>query len=220
MSPEMMTRMGLADDASDADKIEALTKYASECEAKLAKFGDLVIKHEDEDEDEAVKEMASDLGVDDGPKKMSRCLAALRATRVPHAAVASLKSEVHSLSQRLAARDKADADAQLATFADRAIAEGQWDGANRDGLIAFARVDMKHAEKSLLPKGSYTLLGRITSGLANGRTAPSVNTDGRRGVAFSAKVKERIAATGEKYEIAAGHVAKAHPDLAAEAAGL
>lgn len=212
MPPEMLKKFGLADDASDADKMAALMKYAAECEEKLAKFA-----VPDEDEDKAKKEMASDLGVDEGPKAMSRCLAALRATRVPQSDVVKLQQTVHTLSQKLDARDKVDADAKFAAFADSAIANGQWDPAKRDNLITFARADMKAAEGSLQPKGSYTLMTRLAAGLPDARRPAVTSPDGKRGVAFAAAVKAHMAANkGTAYEVAAVAVAKAQPDLAAD----
>lgn len=208
-----------------------------DAEKKLAKVMAFMAAPEgepdgDDDEDNAVKAMADDLGVEDGPKKMTRMFAALRATRAPVSEVAALKNTITTLSQRLDARDSADADAKLATFADDAIRNGQWDAGKREQLITFARADMKAASSSLLPKGSVHVLGRIAdpSRLDNRNHLASAQADGetvngqkRTGVEFSQKVKAHMLSanlTGtEGLKKATAAMAASHPELARAALG-
>lgn len=217
---------------------EALAKkfgFADPAEC-AAKMGDLVIKHEGEEEekpapimgegkDEAraladedkieAEKLADDLGVEKGKGMFSRIRLAMSATRAPVAEVAKLKSEVARLSKSIAEREQAERDAALARFADDAITAGQWDSSNRDSLIAFARADIKAAEKSLLPRGTYTLLSRVSSSVTASRE-PSVTVGdaNKRGVAFSRKVREVMQTEKiDDYIKAAGIVQKRHPEL-------
>ena len=194
-----------------------------DAEKKLAKVMAYMSEHEEPDGDEeqqAVAEMAADLGVEEGPAKMTRMAAALRATRAPVSEVAALQGQIRTLSQRLNARDESDADAALSAFADQAIADGQWDASKRAALKTFARADMKAATSALLPKGTYTLRARIGVGGLTDPRRPSVNVpgnDGKRGVAFSQAVKAHMTSTGERdYMRASAAVAKAQPELASE----
>lgn len=224
MDPEQMAAHFGFEPDDDAEK------KLAKC---LAKFAEMPAAPDDDepDEEEAVKKMADDLGVEEGPKKMTRMFAALRATRAPISDVAALRGQIHALSARLNSRDAADADAALHTFADDAIKAGRWDAGKRAELITFARADMKAAAKSLLPAGTVTLLGRLAdpSKLDNNSHLASLRaeTDGRgnqrSGQEFAEKVKAHMMSAGLKgsdgYTKATAEMAKAHPLLARAALG-
>lgn len=228
MSPEMMKKFGLADNATDAEKLAACTKYAEDLEKekeelskKMAAFEGKEDPEEEKDEADAEKKMAEELGVEEGPKKMSRCLAALRATRVPQSEVAQLKSQVATFAKQLADRDAAETEKALDAFVAEAIANGQWDSTKADGLKTFARADRKAAEANLLPKGSYTLLSRVAAGKVEGSSRPAVvGTPDRDGVSvmgreLSQAIKDRMAKDKITYSVASKLVSAERPDLVA-----
>lgn len=212
MDPEKIAAMaGFAPEDDDAAKL-------AKCMAYMTKMGELEIKHGDE-EPEEVKAMAEDLGVEPGPKVMSRMRAALKATRVPVTTMAAMQGEIKSLADKLAARDQADADAKINTFADDAIKAGRWDSAKRAELIAFARADMKAAASSLLPEGAYTALSRISAGVdsrgnASG-SAPDASGAQRFGVKLSDAAKKFARDNKVSFEKALVEVAK-DPALASD----
>lgn len=228
MNPELMAKLGLSDESTDAEKLAAYAKYAEEIEAEKAEMKKRMDAFEgketpDEEESEAVKKMAEELGVEDGPKKMARCLASLKATRAPIAEVARLQGEVAALSKQIADAAQAEADKALDAFVADAVANGQWDKDKADALKVFAKADIEAARKSLLPKGAFTLLGRVANRIESQRPAtakPEVEGVKRMGVPFSDAVKARMAQDKTNYETAALAVAKSNPELLRDYYGI
>lgn len=222
MDPEKMAaRFGFEPNDSAEQKLAKCMAALADEEVKA--MGELEIVHKDEEDEKEAEAMAADLGVEPGPKMMSRMRAALNATRAPVTAMAALQGEVKALSQKLAARDQADADAKINTFADDAIRTGKWNPEKRAELVTFAKADMKAATASLQPEGTWSILARYTAGLdsrGNG-AAPVSESNGvtRFGVSLSAAAHKFARDNKVSFEKALVEVAKADPALASDYLG-
>lgn len=179
---ELMARLGMAEGAGEDEMYAMLKKYAdAEDEAKKAKEAEAEKMSKDaeegaeeekkmaEDCDEA-KAMRKDLGLpEDAPIATVR--AAIYAKTAPIAEVAKLRQELDSLkAEQAAALAKAEDD-KIGRFVDGAVADGQWDAAKKEHLAKFAKVDFEAAKASLLPKGAFGVMHRMTAGGAPVGTA-------------------------------------------------
>ena len=230
MNPELMAKLGLAADASDADKVAALMKYMEDADKEaMAGAPSMPPVAEEEEDKAAMTAMRRDLGLAADAKPRA-VYAAMSATRIPMGEVATLKNRLEKLESERATERAAAEEQRLATFADDAIAAGRWDAAKKANLIAFARADFKAAEGSLLSTGTYTVLQRFTRGgqplcVSDRQPGPSVTASSGpvayygRDLAGEAKkllLSRNIAKpTLAQLQEAQVEVARAKPELAA-----
>jgi len=250
---ELMAKLGLSDASGVAEYQAALKKMSDgldEMAKKYAEGADEEKKKEapeamaDADKDKAAcmddgdkKEAAAAMADDDedGMHAMCRNLglpagsdpkaiyAAMMAKLSPITEVAALRKEIDALKAAQAAKAEADERSKIEAFVDDAIAAGKWDAAKKDPLVKLAKLDFKAAEEALLPKGTYSVLHRMTNGTAPKGTPressplPMLSSPDRKmvvGADFADKAKAYAKTHGVSLIEAQRAVAKQDPGLA------
>ncbi len=160
MSPEMLAKLGLADDATPEEHFAALAKFFEDSDADKAKLskmeGDAEMAKLADDEEKAKMADDAEKAKMDSAKDDDKAEAKMA---VMEASLAATRAELKVLQTERAVREKAakaESERKYEALADAAIA-GSYPKEKRAALVAFARADFDAAREMvshLLPKTS------------------------------------------------------------------